>query len=505
MEPIIYALIALAVGCVVTYLIMRLRGERVRAVLIGERERLVAELEATRNESTRLEDLLSAQVEVAKRLELENSMLSNSVSRLEAEKEAAELRYNELSERCQQTDVRNNTLTNDLSDMRAQYVRLQSEYDALQRQLDEHKKAVEQLNQQMLLQFKTMASDIMDEKTRSFKQMSGESLKTILEPLNRDLEGFRKQVSECYDTENKERSKLQQQIDDLVKMNNEMRREADKLSSALRGGTKVQGDWGEMILLNILQQSGLREGEDFEIQKTVEAAESNKRPDAILHFPNHTDLYIDSKVSFTAYDCYMNATTDEERKMYARQHLDSVYNHVRMLAARDYTANSTKSMEFVIMFMPIESMFMLALDEARASGKNLWNEAYQKRVIIMTPTNLVLAVRMLQDMWRQHRLEANIRAIKERAEKMYSQFVLFATDLDAVRISLDKAVSACSSARNRLTSGRDNLMVQFDKMRSLGIDVKIKGKGAVQSSWRTLSEEAGVQEVEKLSTTDEEE
>ena len=173
-------------------------------------------------------------------------------------------------------------------------------------------------------------------------------------------------------------------------------------------------------------------------------------------------------------------------------HLDSVYNHVRQLAERDYPSRSKLSYDFVIMFIPIESMFLLALDEARAQGRNLWNEAYERRVIIMTPTNLVLAVRLLQDMWRQQRLEANIRAIKERAEKMYVQFASFATDIEAVRQSLSSALDSCDSARRRLTTGNDNLILQFEKMRRLGLEPKKLGKVSAQKSWQQLQEEAGV-------------
>ena len=142
------------------------------------------------------------------------------------------------------------------------------------------------------------------------------------------------------------------------------------------------------------------------------------------------------------------------------------------------------------MFIPIESMFMLALDEARAQGKNLWHDAYAKRVIIMTPTNLVLAVRMLQDMWRQQRLEANIRAIKERAEKIYTQFINFAVDIDAVRANLDKAMASCDSARRRLTSGNNNLIGQFERMRHLGLEPKLPGNTSTQKTWNQLREEA---------------
>ena len=492
MEVIVYVLIALVVGVVVTFLAMRLRYDKGMSEQVRAADRLLAELQAAQGELARVKsELAEARVSLTT-LDAENDSLRNNMARLDAEKRAVEQRSAEQVQLLEQASNRYDELLQEITACKEQKARIDAEYNALQEKLDTQKVEMEKLHKLSLEQFKNMASDIMDEKTRAFKEMSGENLKTILEPLNRDIEGFKKQVTECYETENKERTSLQEQIRQLAQQNEQMRREADKLSSALRGGTKVQGDWGEMILHNILQQSGLREGEDFEVQKSVDAIGDNKRPDAVLHFPNHNDLIIDSKVSFTAYDSYMHADSDEARKQYARQHLDSVYNHVRQLAERDYSSRNKLSYDFVIMFIPIESMFLLALDEARAQGRNLWNEAYERRVIIMTPTNLVLAVRLLQDMWRQQRLEANIRAIKERAEKMYVQFASFATDIDAVRQNLDSAVASCDSARRRLTSGNDNLILQFEKMRRLGLEPKKLGKAAVQKSWQLMQEEAGV-------------
>lgn len=492
MEVLIYALLALVVGVVVTFLAMRLRYDKGVSEQVRATDRLLAELQAAQGELARVKNELAEARASLAQLDADNDTMRNTMARLDAEKRAVEQRHAEQVQLLEQATKRCDELLIDITACKEQKARIDAEYNALQEKLDTQKVEMEKLHKLSLEQFKNMASDIMDEKTRAFKEMSGENLKTILEPLNRDIEGFKKQVTECYETENKERSSLQEQIRQLAQQNEQMRREADKLSSALRGGTKVQGDWGEMILYNILQQSGLREGEDFEVQKSVDTTGENKRPDAVLHFPNHNDLIIDSKVSFTAYDSYMNADTDEARKQFARLHLDSVSNHVRQLADRDYSSRNKLSYDFVIMFIPIESMFLLALDEARAQGRNLWNEAYERRIIIMTPTNLVLAVRLLQDMWRQQRLEANIRAIKERAEKMYVQFASFATDIDAVRQSLESAVVSCNNARRRLTTGNDNLIVQFEKMRRLGLEPKKFSKSTVQKSWQLMQEEAGV-------------
>ncbi len=492
MNVIVGYIACFAVGALAASLVMRLLYGR------KERDRMLSEakVEAERQSVLLRAEQLSAEVfkveDAMTRLQEENRSLSANCARLTAEVEAAGKRYEDRENLLRQSEIRNDALQEAVRKSTGDYIRLESEYRALQEKLDTQKTEIEKLHEQTLMQFKVMASNIMDEKTRTFKEMSGESLKSILDPLNRDIESFKKQVSQCYDIENKERTSLQEQIRQLTMQNEAMRREADKLSSALRGGSKVQGDWGEMILLNILRQSGLREGSDFEIQKTVERQGDNSRPDAVLHFPNHSDMIIDSKVSFTAYDNYMHAETDEERKQYARQHLESVYSHIKELSAKDYSGRNKQSPEFVIMFIPIESMFLLALDEARESGRNLWHDAYSRRIIIMTPTNLVLAVRMLQDMWRQQRLEANIKAIKDRAEKIYTQFIAFSADIDAVRISLDKAVASCESVRKRLTSGNNNLISQFEKMRQLGLEPKMPVQAVVQRSWNLLREEAGV-------------
>lgn len=483
---ILYIVVSLAAGVCAGVLLMWLLQRR------AERESLRTELDlqAERNRCGELQAELQEQKGVAEGLQAEVRLLAAEKSRLEAEGRSLAERYEEKTGLCRQYAEDMAALRREADAANAGRIRLDADYRALQEKLETQRVEIEKLHEQTLAQFKVMASNIMEEKSKAFKELNGESLKTILDPLNRDIESFRKQVSQCYDTESKERSSLQEQIRQLTMQNEAMRREADKLTSALRGGSKVQGDWGEMILLNILRQSGLREGADFEVQKTVDAQGDNSRPDAVLHFPNQGDMIIDSKVSFTAYDNYMNASTDEQRRRYARQHLESVYGHIAELSRKDYPARNNRSPEFVIMFIPIESMFMLALDEARAQGKNLWHDAYVKRVIIMTPTNLVLAVRMLQDMWRQQRLEANIRAIKERAEKIYTQFINFAVDIDAVRANLDKALASCDSARRRLTSGNNNLIGQFERMRHLGLEPKLPGNTSTQKTWNQLREEA---------------
>ncbi len=481
MEVIIYASIALVVGCVVIYLIMRLRFEKHNAELqqvVSEKDRINNELVQVRQAEMRLEG------DVARYRE------QNAV--LEYEKENMTGRMNEYANQMQEMGKRSESLAKELSETAVQYARLQAEYKSLEEQLKSLEEEREEREKLMLSQFKNMASEIMDEKNRAFKEMSRESLKVILDPLNRDIDSFRKQVSQCYDEDNKGRAALTALLNNLSEQNERVQREADKLSSALRGGTKVQGDWGEMILLNILQQSGLQMGRDFEIQKSVDNPGDNKRPDAILHFPNHSDLIIDSKVSFTAYYAYMNAADEQSRAAYAREHLKSVCTHIDQLSKREYAGRNKNSYEFVIMFVPIESMFMLAIDEALAQGRNLWNEAYAKQVIIMTPTNLVLAVRMLQDMWRQESLRSNIEKIKERAEKMYAQFASFASDLENVRQHIKVALSSCDSAVGRLTTGNDNLMSQFDKMQKLGLTPKV-AKGA-QKNYKILQGQAGIEQ-----------
>ncbi len=504
MNTFIYITIAAILGGCITALIMSLRESRKHTEQLRREDRLVADLQQCREEIERMVTCAEKADANIVKLQSDNNLLSESNTKFRVENDALRQRCEELVNEIQQYREQSNVLQENMAGEVARRVKIEAEYNSLQEKLDTQKSEIEKLHEQTLNSFKLLASNVMEEKTRTFKEMSSESLKTILDPLNRDIENFKKQVNQCYEIENRERTTLQEQIRKLSEQNEKMRSEANRLSSTLRGNTRVQGDWGEMILSNILCQSGLREGEDYEIQKTVDAQGDNSRPDAILHFPNHSDLIIDSKVSYTAYDNYMHAESDEQRKVFARQHLDSVYAHIKELQSKAYSTRNKNAADFVIMFIPIESMFMLAIDEARAMGRNLWNDAYSKQIIIMTPTNLVLAVRMIQDMWRQEHLKNNIQAIKERAEKMFTQFVSFATDIDAVRKNLDDAVRSCDSARSRLVSGKDNLILQFDKMSRLGIERRIVAKKAVQSSWKTLQEEAGVTEEENLNDSMEE-
>ena len=511
METIIYVLLALIVGIAITYLYMRMRNEKMMSDFLRENDRLKVELDDARNDACDAKKACDEAQVAVKQTEGRNHELTHTIVRLESDIKMMEQRCAELQQRLEHAHATNETLANEGIKLREEYIALQSRCDATQEKLDEQKKEMEELHNHMLLQFKTMANEIMDEKSVSFRKMSGESLQVILDPFKQRIEEFKKQVSECYDNENRDRTTLQEQIRNLMAQNERMRSEADRLSSALRGSTKVQGNWGEMILQNILQQSGLREGEDYELQRSVDGDGDNKRPDAILHFPNHSDLIIDSKVSFTAYDNYMNATNDEERKIFAKEHLESIEKHINQLGSRRYQARHSQSAEFVIMFIPIESMFMLALDEARARQKNLWNDAYEQHVIIMTPTNLVVAVRLLQDMWQQNRLEANIRAIKSRAESLYNKFVSFAADIESMKRHFTQAIDSCDSAYKRLVGGRDNLVLQIEKMRSLGIEPSLPASNKIKKTWKLLLNEAGAvdnmteTEMQELTQIDEEE
>ena len=314
--------------------------------------------------------------------------------------------------------------------------------------------------------FRSLAAELMESNSRMLDERHRSELNRILDPLKADIESFRRSVTECYNTEMREHHSLRDRIRELAEINLTIGREAKDLSTALRGGGRVQGDWGEVVLETILEKSGLRRDEEFKVQQTFHDADGHTvRPDVVVYYPDGRCVVVDSKVSLTAF-MDMTTTDDAERqKKLSMRHVQSVRSHLGELRRKNYQdiAGEAKT-DFVIMFIPNEPAYV----EAMRADPSLWQEACDSRVIIASPTHLVTALKLIEQLWRQERQARHAIEIATEAGKMYDKFAGFAADMDTIGKAMDRARTAYDAAMNKLSTGRGNLTDRARALRDMG-------------------------------------
>lgn len=323
--------------------------------------------------------------------------------------------------------------------------------------------------------FKILANDILRQNTTDLKNQNEEKLREILQPLHSNIEEFRKTVAETYNNEARERFSLSERIKDLVNLNQSISRQAQELSEALRGDSKVQGDWGEMVLESILEKSGLQKGVEYFIQATTDENGNTLRnedgtllrPDVVVRYPDKRFVVIDSKVSLTAFVEYANATDDESRQLASMRHVRSVKKHIDELARKryqDYVGGDTK-LDFVMMFIPTEPAYIAAM----RLEPSLWQEAYDKNVLIVSPTHLVSGLKLIAQLWSRDRHTRNAITIAEEAGKMYDKFADFTKDMEKIEKALGSTRKAFDDAMTKLSCGTGNLVTRAQNLQKLGV------------------------------------
>lgn len=313
--------------------------------------------------------------------------------------------------------------------------------------------------------FRNMANDILEEKSRQFKESNRESLEALLKPFRENIDSFRRRVDEVYDKEAQQRFSLKEEIRRLSEANLRMSEEATNLARALKGDSKVQGDWGEMILDTILDSSHLVRGIHYRTQETLkDASGNNLRPDVILNLPDGKQIVIDSKVSLTAYVAYTESRTPEDSARYVKDHLRSVRAHIDELGGKRYQT-LVQSPDFVIMFVPNEPAFLLAMQQEPA----LWSDAYNKKVIVSSPTNLFALLKLVDDLWKRDNRNRNAIAIATEGANLYDKFVGFADTLIDLGRSITSASDKYDKAIKQLKTGSGNLIRRSEKLRELGV------------------------------------
>ncbi len=344
--------------------------------------------------------------------------------------------------------------------------------NALSEKLQTQKEEVEALGKKFNTEFENIANKILETKTGTFTELNKANMKNILEPLGEHIREFRKQVQETYGKESNERFSLQNEVRSLVQLNQQLSKEAQNLTRALKSESKTQGRWGEMILEKILDKSGLRKNEEFFMEyqlydgngKALLSAVSGKkmRPDALIIYPDNRHVIIDAKVSLTAFIRYAEAEDEALQEAALVSHVRSVKAHIEELHLKAYD-DYDKSMDFVMMFMPNEAAYFAALK----GDAHLWEYAYDRRILLISPTNLIAALKLLADLWKRERNERNSMEIASRALKMYEKLVSFTDNLDAVGKHLDNAVNKYEEAAKQLYTGKDNFFSQAGKMKQL--------------------------------------
>lgn len=335
-----------------------------------------------------------------------------------------------------------------------------------------YEKQNEALRKEMMLQFNVLASDVLRKNSESLKSANSEQIDALLRPLKENIESFRTMVNDGYVKENSSRKLLELQIERLVKLNETIGEEARNLTSALKGNTKVQGDWGEMILETLLENAGLERGINFETQLTRDGSgkvlknDEGKllRPDVLIKLPDNHSVIVDSKVSLTAFVDYCNAEDEKVRIVAGKKHLQSVYSHIDELHSKMYQNNLKGASDYVMMFIPNESAYIVAVQ----LDINLWKYAYDRGVIIVSPTHLFSVMSIVSQLWRQDNQNKNAMLIADRGGKLYDKLVLFLDSFEKVGKSIDDAMTSYHKSFNQLRTGKGNVLRQAEDMKNLG-------------------------------------
>jgi DNA recombination protein RmuC len=351
-------------------------------------------------------------------------------------------------------------------DLNSKLSALQSDYNNLQQKLTEQKVEVEELQQKFTKEFENLANKIFKEKTEEFSKQSKNNLSEILNPLKEKISEFQSKVEETNKESIDRFSSLRQQLSTLKDMNQQITQEAKNLTEALKGQSKTQGNWGEFILESILEKSGLVKGNQYVVQESL-TSESGRRfqPDVIIKLPENKSIVIDSKVSLVAYEKFVSSEDENQKALALREHINSIRSHIKNLSSKNYqNLYHLESLDFVLMFMPIEPAFALAVQ----NDQSIFNDAFEMNIVIVSPSTLLATLRTISSIWRQEKQNRNAMEIAKQSGDMLDKFTAFVEDLISVGKGLISTKDNYDKAMNKLTDGRGNLISRAEKIKELG-------------------------------------
>ena len=449
-------LIASFVGYIIGQKISKLKSEKENIASDEKMNQLGHQLDQQKISSeTEKNNLIETISKSEKTIESLQADASKNIEQLRTSKD------NELEELRQ----KNNSLS-------IGHTKLEAELKNTQEKLTENKEEVEKLQEKFTKEFENLANKILDEKSIKFKEQNKESIGEILNPLKEKIQIFEKKVEDTNKESIVRNSALKQQIEGLEKLNLKMSQEAINLTKALKGDSKTQGNWGELILERVLEKSGLEKGREYDLEKSFATEEEGKtrlRPDVIINLPDNRKMVVDSKVSLTAYEQYVNSETEEEKVVFVKEHVNSLKRHVDQLSAKKYEdLHQIESPDFVLLFIPIEPAFAVALE----ADHELYNKAFVKNIVIVTPSTLLATLRTIDSMWQNEKQQKNAIEIARQAGALYDKFEGLLQDLIKVGNKLKDTKTEYEGAMNKLVNGRGNLITSVEKIKKLGAKAK---------------------------------
>lgn len=453
----------------------RLRNDLTGAEQQGEGLR--QQWEASRNESAQLAErasrvpVLEQELNAARATtEEQNQQICALRQRLGAAESTLAGRLEEiarLTDESRELATRRDQLLGELQTLNNQFTEISTTLDAERRQNDEKLALLNDAREQLSNQFKALASEILEEKAKRFTEQNQTNIGQLLEPLKIKLTEFQGKVEEVYVQEGKERSALAAQVKHLMDLNRQLSDDAHNLTRALKGSSKTQGNWGEMILEKILESSGLRKGHEYDVQESHSREDGSRvQPDVIIHLPEERHIIVDAKVSLNAYEEYVNAEDDMGREVAFKRHLASVRGHIKELSDKNYhDIHGVKSLDFVLMFIPVEPAFMLAISQ----DNEMWEDAWKRNVLLVSPSTLLFVVRTVAHLWRQEQQNRNAQEIARRGAELYDKLVGFVDDLKGIGNRLGQAQRDYDSAYGKFVSGKGNVIRQAELLKGLGV------------------------------------
>ena len=427
----LFLLTGIIVGGAVVWIFLKSKFDRQSPVSEADYARAQADMAELRTETAKLQEARS---------HLETS-LAEAKSEIDREREKSE------------------ELTKKHSEMIA-------ENRNLKQRLEEQKREVEELNKKLTVEFQNIANSILDEKSKKFTEQNKTHLETILSPFKEKIEEFKKKVEDTYDKESRETISLREEVRKLTELNTRVSDEANNLTKALKGDTKTQGNWGEFVLEKILEMSGLEKDREYSTQFNTKNVDGDTiRPDVVVNLPDHKHIIIDSKVSLTAYEAFVRSENEEEQERYKKEHVASMKSHIKLLSEKNYqTGELFSTPDFVLMFVPIEPSFSVAIQ----ADQTLYTYAWEKRIVIVSPSTLLATLRTIASFWKQEKQNKNALEIAKQGGALYDKFVGFAEDLTDVGRKMDSAKDSYKNAMSKLIEGRGNLVSGIEKLKTLG-------------------------------------